>query len=418
MITFGKLGRKGNLGNQLFQIASTIGIAIKNDHEFGFEEWQYQSFFKNHLPKIDSKNYNFKHVLETKYEYHDWGLETHNDYDLEGWLQSEKYFQKDLVKHYFEFNTKLKNKIDTLFKIVFEKPTILISIRRGDFVRHPDYYQTPIKYYLNALYNFFPDWVEKNLVILSDDISYCKYHFSFLNNAYFGDNLSVIEQLYLGTKCDHFIISNSTFSWWSAWLGERESSIIIAPFQNFRGEKSIESNDKDFYPDRWNKYNFEQDKIPLKFLYIEYNDRTSVEKAMMNYYFYLNDGEDVQQKLFLKPDYIISPVLIYYCNILNANLNIYTSNNINKVSGIFDRKEFIEDYDFGIFSTILRLSKKVRKIKIGEFIVEPSLNSEIKDIYVIAGRFKKLGGFKFQFLMCKRNIKKSIKVQLKRLIHD
>jgi hypothetical protein len=39
MITYSNLGKKGDLGNQLFQIASIIGIAEKNHQEYCFPIW-------------------------------------------------------------------------------------------------------------------------------------------------------------------------------------------------------------------------------------------------------------------------------------------------------------------------------------------------------------------------------------------
>lgn len=40
---------------------------------------------------------------------------------------------------------------------------------------------------------------------------------------------SPAEQLYLMSKCDDFIISNSSFAWWGAFLGHNESRRIYAP---------------------------------------------------------------------------------------------------------------------------------------------------------------------------------------------
>ncbi len=45
MINFNKLGLFGRLGNQMFQIASTIGIAKKNGQDYGFNYWIYQKYF-------------------------------------------------------------------------------------------------------------------------------------------------------------------------------------------------------------------------------------------------------------------------------------------------------------------------------------------------------------------------------------
>ena len=179
MITYSKIGKKGNLGNQLFQIASTIGLGVKNESDVFFLDWKYQFYFKNKLPLLSSDLCNFKEICEEKYECHEWNLGIAN-YDIFGWLQTEKYFDIELTKYYFKFSDSLTEKVRRLYNTVFQKRTILISIRRGDFVNHPDYFQLPINYYLNSLVNFFPDWGSCNLVVLSDDIKYCKFHFSFL----------------------------------------------------------------------------------------------------------------------------------------------------------------------------------------------------------------------------------------------
>ena len=47
MITFNKLGQYGRFGNQLFHIASTIGIAKKQGYEFSFPNWSERAHFKN-----------------------------------------------------------------------------------------------------------------------------------------------------------------------------------------------------------------------------------------------------------------------------------------------------------------------------------------------------------------------------------
>ncbi|MGG7033599.1 MAG: alpha-1,2-fucosyltransferase [Flavobacterium sp.] len=427
MITYSKIGKKGNLGNQLFQIASTIGVGVENNLEFSFLEWKYQKYFKNELPILKLNSSDFKNIEEVAYHYHKLNLKDEN-YDLSGWLQSEKYFDKDLTKHYFEFSESLINSIKSKYQEVLQKRTILISIRRGDFVNHLDYFQLPIKYYMNALLRFFPEWQLCNLIVLSDDIKYCKFHFSFLENVFFGDGLTEVEQLCLGTMCDDFIISNSTFSWWSAWLGEKKDSKIIRPPKNFDGLKAVELNDKDYFPERWTIYNHLEDKIKLKSTAFQIDSKKNSEilkNYILNYFdttFMLNnETESKIDKIYVfEKDYIFPPFLIYYTSLKLdiSNYNIVENNVIKvfKVSKRLNYAAFLVQSDFGLFSEIFSTSNK-KRVRSFIYIKSSSNVSETtKDSYTInttAGQFCNIGGYEYsfkQYIKRKKNkIKKSIK---------
>lgn len=253
MLTYLKLGKKGNLGNQLFQIASTIGIANKNNHQFSFPKWKYSIYFDFNFPLIDEK-LNFQIVQEESYDYSNIDLPSGN-YNLNGWFQSEKYFDISLVKNSLKFKPFLVNQVNEKYKNIKSNKNILISVRRGDFVNHPKYFQLDYRYYFLALTQNFPDWNKRTLIFTSDDINYCRRHFQFLENSVFVDNLNSVEQLVLATFCDDFVISNSTFSWWQAWIGEKRNSTIIRPIQNFRGSFRDDNNDQDFFPKRWVMFN-------------------------------------------------------------------------------------------------------------------------------------------------------------------
>lgn len=265
MITFSRLGNKGNLGNQLFQIASTIGLARKHNHNFCFPEWKYAKYFRYTFHTCDKVEH-FQEVKEKEFNHHEWNLAQEN-YDINGYLQSEKYFDRKLIREIFafkeEFLTTLKKKSDPWIR---QKKNILITIRRGVFVNNPTYYQLSYKYYFLAIIKNFPDWKERNLIFTSDDIHYCKMHFGFLPNAYFLDNYSPVEQLGIASLCNDFVISNSTFSWWAAWLGEKKGSKVIRPYKYLRGKFSIHNNEIDYFPERWKSFDHHQHKVPLQYL--------------------------------------------------------------------------------------------------------------------------------------------------------
>lgn len=265
MITFSKLGNKGNLGNQLFQIAATIGIAKKYQQNYFFPTWKYSDYFEDELPN-STKDDSFISIKESEFNYHEWNISNNYNYDIDGWLQTEKYFDVEKTRAVFKFKEDFTAKTLAKCNSIFEKKTILISVRRGDFVNNPNYFQVSYRYYLLALINNFPDYKERTLVFTSDDIAYCKFHYSFLKNAVFLENIPPMEQIVLGMNCDDYIISNSTFSWWIAWLGENENKRILRPIKNLRGAFGKINNDKDYFPERWIAFDEKKHTLPLKYL--------------------------------------------------------------------------------------------------------------------------------------------------------
>ena len=298
MITFSRLGKKGNLGNQMFHIASTIGIALKMNQEYYFPKWEFSKYFTGNFSEIQISEIP-QSVKEKSFKYEEFKIGNGN-YDLDGWFQSEKYFDIQYTKELFLFEEKFINALLNNYKFLFNKKTILISIRRGDFINHPYYFQLSFKFYLLAIIKNFPDWKKRNLIFTSDDISYCKYHFSFLKNSFFLEELSAIEQLALSSQCDDFVVSNSTFSWWIAWLGEKENSKIIRPKKNFRDDFAKKNDDSDYFPSRW--ISFDDNSYALGWKYYNLNIKAFFYNLVVNTkfrYYQYNKKVKNQVKWFL-----------------------------------------------------------------------------------------------------------------------
>ncbi|MDL2143366.1 alpha-1,2-fucosyltransferase [Flavobacterium tructae] len=371
MITFSKLEKKGHLGNQLFQIASTMGIAVKSNTQFCYPKWSYNDFFIRSLPLLQKSEWiSFN---EKQFHYNSIEFDPQN-YDLEGWFQSEKYFDIDLTKSYFQFENVFLQNLREKYQEAFRKKTILISIRRGDFVDHPDYFQLPIKYYIQALIAHFPDWDQSNLIVLSDDIEYCKFHFSFLTNVFFADNLSAIQQLALGSLCDDFIISNSTFSWWCAWLGEKENSKVIRPLHYFTTSKREIDNDKDYFPERWTVFNHLDLKLDItdtnliitkgNFIleyYLKHN--FNFENTILKFEKNNNLSVESSKSVLLINDCILPPFLIYFAAKSSENSVGYTKGNFLNISKHLDWNLFQRQFDFGLFAKVLNKNNPVKLTK-------------------------------------------------------
>ena len=253
-ITFSKFGSMGRLGNQVLQWVAMKGIANRYGHDLTLPKWKYSKYFDN-PPKegiVDCA----RQIKEPAYHYSTgWLEDIQSNTDISGWLQSPKYYEPHHVPKFIEwFKKDVKNKFQ-----VYNKPTIAISIRRGDFVNNWRYNNLQITYYISALLSLH-DWKNKNIVFFSDDLQYCKLHFECLPNAFFADELSDIEQLCAMSMCDEFIISNSTFSYCGALLSGKPT--VLRPRWIFSEKYRQEHSEKDYWPEDWQVH--DDHRIDLK----------------------------------------------------------------------------------------------------------------------------------------------------------
>ncbi len=90
------------------------------------------------------------------------------------------------------------------------------------------------------------------IYVFSDDIAWCKHTLSFtLPTTFVGEEYSgqgATGHFHLMRSCKYFIICNSSFSWWAAWLAESPEKIVIAPSTWF-GDTTIDTTD--LVPPEW-----------------------------------------------------------------------------------------------------------------------------------------------------------------------
>jgi hypothetical protein len=260
MVTFTKLGDPlyGRLGNQLFQVAATIAIAQKNGHQFTFPEWHYSTYFKNKLPT--ETVHNFRVYKQRSLNYYDVKLSKGVNWDLQGFFQSEKFFKnaEQTVKHFLEPTETISAYIKNKYADLLSGKTCSLHIRRGDYLAFNLYFPSqPIQYYKKAIERIGK---ERTFLIFSDDIAWCKQQFEG-NNYHFIENEIDIVDMLLMSYCDDHIISNSSFSWWGAWLNASSEKTIICPERWFGPATAFNSNNysKDIF-----STSFEKIVIPAK----------------------------------------------------------------------------------------------------------------------------------------------------------
>jgi hypothetical protein len=129
----------------------------------------------------------------------------------------------------WEFFHHIRQKlIKEVFKVTldYHPNTIGIHVRRGDFLFDPINFPTqPIEFYQKALEIVGIN--NKKIVFCSDDIDWCISNFSYLPNVHFRKYTSALSDIYFLANCESVIMSNSTFSFWGAYLNLMDRKIVF-----------------------------------------------------------------------------------------------------------------------------------------------------------------------------------------------
>ncbi len=241
MISYSRLGNMGRLGNQLFQIASTIGIAKRNNDSYGFPAWEYSSYFKNKIPVY----HEFPKNVYNERGFH-YSEINGNNIDLVGYFQSHRYFSncETDIRNYFKFNDDVLESEDL-------SEYCSIHVRRTDYLKFPDYHPFPGMDYYNRSIEYMRSLGFSKFIIFSDDIDWCKQN--FIGDFRYSENNTNIRDLALMTKCRGYIIANSSFSWWGAWLNTDSNKIVISP-KSWFGKAKKDTITNDLYCNNWIKF--------------------------------------------------------------------------------------------------------------------------------------------------------------------
>jgi predicted DNA-binding protein YlxM (UPF0122 family) len=271
----------GGLGNQLFQIFTTIAYALKhstpffflNNHQLGNGEngstirYTYWETFLTYL-KPFLKNMNeipeLMFINEKNFTYNELPENFEKTYGtlLVGYFQSPKYFDKykETICRLLKIDLKkmiVKNKVKINFNDVY---TISMHFRFGDYKKYPhiyplldyNYYNTTLSIILDEIKSYR---IQKQIVVLYfcedeslseveeiiNKLKQCKYTSVTFRRA--ETKLSDWEQMLLMSLCEHNIIANSTFSWWGAYLNQNAGKIVCYPEKWFMPEANKDTSD-------------------------------------------------------------------------------------------------------------------------------------------------------------------------------
>tara|TARA_B100000902_G_C27313405_1_gene919793 strand:- start:1321 stop:2250 length:930 start_codon:yes stop_codon:yes gene_type:complete len=293
--------RSAGIGNCLFQYAAGLAFSIKNKTDFYID---LSEILQNQMPFNKKISYKeklklFQSSLERLIEsykilkknqviyYRGWGA---NQNILNLVLKKSRFYFSFFPRGYYNesFNNKISffdkrnTYLDGLFidwryfqeysediinsikfkkisknLLCFEKHlkninSVSIHIRRGDYLDkksvNKKYKIHGVKYVKKAIKIIESKISYPNYFIFSDDLNWCKSNLSFIEKKQFIDSKisdGPIDDLYLMSKCKNNIISNSTFSWWGAFLNRNKQKIVIIP-KEWKSDQKV-----DLAMDKW-----------------------------------------------------------------------------------------------------------------------------------------------------------------------
>ena len=266
MIGLNYLGQLGQLGNQMFQYATLIGVADKIGTSFCVPNHNevVTDILGNKLRielfdvfdiKPDSLGFvpTDKNYQEKDFHYDESIFKIGKDYNLIGFFQTERYFLhiEDRIRKEFTFKKTIQDDCKEIVESVFDQGPIALHIRRGDYlINAENHHNLGLDYYEQALKQFDPD---REVIIFSDDIFWASSQELFKPDRFIVSDSGPYHDLFLMTQCEDFIIANSTFSWWGAWLANKGK--VVAP-KTWFGPNNAHKSTKDLYPSNWTILDF------------------------------------------------------------------------------------------------------------------------------------------------------------------
>lgn len=250
----------GGLGNQLFQYATARSLSIDKKSDFLMNLDDYNNEDAKNVDHVDFKLNHFN--IDYKKQIDKQGIEGYSDVQtiveplsstnfskfinfkdfsgnihLKGYWQDERYFKHNehIIKQELKVITPPNAKNKKLLNEISESNSVCISFRRGEYLDSyflaqfgmctEDYYKKAINFIIEKVDNptFFTfsddmDWIEENVKL---DFPTVPVNVNGVGEEH--------EELRLMMHCNHFILANSSFSWWGAWLSNNREKIVFAP---------------------------------------------------------------------------------------------------------------------------------------------------------------------------------------------
>lgn len=155
---------------------------------------------------------------------------------IRGWFESAGYFDsiQDTIRKDLTLALPLPESLEELRDRLFREESICVSVRRGDFTSDAfkgEFLVCTLDYYRKGVSIILKEHPEALVFVCSDDVEWCKENLLFPseNIIFEPEGLSISEKLHLMTACHHFVLSNSTFSFWVQYLSVHQGRMVVSP---------------------------------------------------------------------------------------------------------------------------------------------------------------------------------------------
>jgi hypothetical protein len=176
---------------------------------------------------------------------------------LTGAWQSERYFNdiRQAIRADLTF-CPVESAWNDFAAELAARNSVCVHVRRGDYISsaigaHLGFVGTG--YYTRAVEAMLMHVTDPVFYVFSDDMEWCEEHLNLGYPQVFVRHTDTAKQhtlqdLYLMSRCRHFIIANSSYSWWAAWLAGGLDKTVIAPQRWFQADGW---SSKDIVPTEW-----------------------------------------------------------------------------------------------------------------------------------------------------------------------
>lgn len=178
---------------------------------------------------------------------------------LDGYWQSELYFSeyRDVLLRDFSPRDHPPEDCRALAERIASTESVCVHIRRGDYVFDKQaagvHGLCTMEYYRRGISLVTQGLKTPHCFVFSDDPDWVRSHFVSEIPMTIVDANTTAEahwDLYLMSLCRHFVIANSSLSWWGAWLAPDPSKRVVAPARWFQSSRN---DTRDLIPASWTR---------------------------------------------------------------------------------------------------------------------------------------------------------------------